>query len=174
MESSTGNTPDALLVAVDDTCALIQIQGRGSFKVSPALKDFCQRAVETQERQLVLDMKQCVSMDSTFMGVLAGIALRLKRKDNSRIIMLNMSPQLSSLLETLGLNRIVATGNDMDEELRQKLTKAGDGSEIGNGKVSEKKLADTVLAAHEDLVTLCPANELKFQDVLKYLRNGNQ
>lgn len=174
MESSAGKTPDALLVAVDNCCALIRIQGRGSFKLSPALKDFCRSSVENKDRRLVLDMKDCVNMDSTFMGVLAGIALRLKHSGRGRIIMLNMSNQIRSLLETLGLDKVIASDKELDDSLRAKIAAVPEPSSMKTGKTDKKKLADMVLRAHEDLVELSPENILKFQDVLQYLRNGNQ
>ena len=69
---------DRVWVAFVEKMAIIRVEGRGSFKVGTALKQFGQSAAEQGCVAAVLDMTSCVGMDSTFMGVLAGMATRLK------------------------------------------------------------------------------------------------
>ncbi len=48
---------------------------------SPAMKAFGDERIAAGERCLVVDLSACTSMDSTFMGTLAGMAARLSGQD---------------------------------------------------------------------------------------------
>ena len=121
-----------------------------------------------------LDMAQCSGLDSTFMGVLAGVALRLSRLETGRMIMLNVSSKISNLVETLGLSYLITPyapgtvpeGADLESVLKADLAEL-------DTPTSEDKRATTLimLDAHEDLIEAAPANLPKFKDVLAYLRD---
>ena len=162
---------DALLVATCRTSALIQVRGRGSFKVGPALKQFGLSAMSSGCRQFIVDMDECTGMDSTFMGVLAGLALRLKREQSGRMVMMNLSAKTLALLETLGLARLIETylEGSVSADLQKCLSDVVDVSAL-KGSVADKKLTlETMLAAHEDLVKVSPDNLPKFENVMAYL-----
>jgi anti-sigma B factor antagonist len=98
---------DRIWVAVHKQLALVRVEGRGSFKVSTSLKEFGQAAQKSGATTGVLDMGSCVGMDSTFMGVLAGWATRLRQAPGGRLVMINMNSRTRSLVATLGLDLIV-------------------------------------------------------------------
>ena len=98
---------DKVWVALHEQTALLRVDGRGSFKVSTAVKQFGQAAISSGCKLAVLDLTDCVGMDSTFMGVLAGWASRLIESNAGRIVMLNLSPRTRGLVSTLGLDQIV-------------------------------------------------------------------
>lgn len=70
---------DELLVAVRKHYAMVKVNGRVSFRAGPSLKRFGVSAIERGCTQIVFDMEGCLGMDSTFMGVLAGLAFRVRR-----------------------------------------------------------------------------------------------
>jgi anti-anti-sigma factor len=165
---------DKLLVAIDQDIAFVRVQGRGSFKVSTALKDFASAAIESGATQMVLDMNQCVGMDSTFMGVLAGLAFRLKDKPNSRIIMVNLSLRTRGLLATLGLDQVIEPymAGVIPEHLKGRLPEGTEHAltSLDTTTDSTHQTTQTMLEAHENLVQLSPENLPKFKDVLTFLR----
>ena len=59
--------------------------GRGSFLNSGSLKEFAREMVNRGYRDFVFDLQDCVMMDSTFMGTMAGMALRLKELGQGRV-----------------------------------------------------------------------------------------
>jgi anti-anti-sigma regulatory factor len=157
------------MVGIQGATAFIRVAGRGSFKVSPALKKFAQGALDQRCRQIFVDMGPCVGMDSTFMGVLAGLALRMKREGVGRVVMYNLSAKNRALVQTLGLDRLVrmhdaAGGGDeglpAETEMRP----------LGTGEATRRATAETMLEAHEDLIRIQPENLPKFKDVLAYLK----
>jgi len=162
---------DALLVAIHGRNAFVKVLRRGSFKICPALKKFGIAALEKGCAEFVIDMDECMGMDSTFMGVLAGLAMRLRRISGEMII-INLSSRNFSLLETLGLGRILTMcplGN-VSEDLKGKLANIPGISKLDTSAPGRKITAEVMLAAHEDLVEVAPENLPKFRDVLTYLK----
>jgi anti-anti-sigma factor len=164
---------DQLLVTIHQGVAYVRVRGRGSFKVSAQLRDFVIAAIEKGCRCALLDLTDCVGMDSTFMGVLAGLAFRLKEHGGGRVIMINLSPRTRGLLATLGLDQVVDAY--MAGATPDRLQAVGRAPEapltpLEAGEPSQRATAETMLEAHENLVLLSPENLPKFKDVLAYLR----
>ena len=160
---------DKLLVAVRGDLALVRVVGRGSFKISPALKDFCHGVMEKGCRRMAVDMADCVGMDSTFMGVLAGLAARLRQKGGGKIVMANLSLRTRGLLATLGLDEVIEPhmAGAIPAWLQPLLAAPADALDIRPPTPLET--AETMLEAHQDLVKLSPENLPKFKDVLRFL-----
>ena len=162
---------DAVLVATHRGAALIRVKGRGSFKVGPGLKQFGGSAIAAGCRQFILDMDECVGMDSTFMGVLAGLACRLKQEASGRMVLMNLSPKTLALLETLGLDRVIEVHmqGSAGEDLAKRLAEAVGLSAVPSSLSDRKLTLETMLAAHEDLIKVSPDNLPKFKNVMVYL-----
>ncbi len=167
-----GKQSDSLMVAQGGTCAVIRVMGRGTFKTSPALRQFTLKMIDAGRFRFVLDMKECTGMDSTFMGVLAGTALRLKKRQGGEILMVNVSPKIGDLLETLGLRKLIGTAQgEREADLLAEIARLSGGAKLAvTGPGDRKITAETMLAAHEDLVKAVPSNLGEFQDVLRFLR----
>jgi len=166
-----GHPADVLLVATKGNTALIQVQGRGSFKVSGIMKEFATAMIDRGCNTLVLDMAHCIGMDSTFMGVLAGLAFRLKQI-NGRIVMVNLSLRTRGLLSTLGLDEVIEPhmAGDMPEAYAQLIPNANEEmATLDNPERDTRETAETMLEAHQNLVKLSPENLPKFKDVLTFL-----
>ena len=164
---------DKLLVAIRGDIAFIRVLGRGSFIISTDMKEFSTAAMDTGCKSFVLDMAECVSMDSTFMGVLAGLAFRLKQKTAGRITMVNLSLRTRGLLATLGLDEVIdphmagATPESLQPYFQgtaERLTS------LDRHENDLRVTAETMIEAHENLVKLSSENLLKFKDVLAFLR----
>lgn len=170
--NSGGSLADALFVAIHQKVALIRVCGRGSFQTGASLKQFGMSALDEGCSLVIFDMVDCTSMDSTFMGVIAGIALRLKRQSGGTVVAMNLNPKTLCLLTTLGLSRMIetyavgVTPESLLEHL-SKITTDLSAREAGN-RDSELTL-ETMLTAHEDLVKASPENLPKFQDVIEFL-----
>lgn len=176
-EESWGTTDrqpaDRLWVAMQDGRAFVRIQNRGSFRVSPAFKQFGEAAVMAKCRALIVDMAECVGMDSTFMGVLARLAFRFREEVNGVIILVNLSDRTRGLLVTLGLNEVVQMhmAGSLPEDLTGVLPTPEGLSEVPLGKTDLRETTETMLDAHEQLVRLTPENLPKFKDVVAFLRD---
>lgn len=164
---------DKLWVAIQEETAFVHVQGRGSFKISSALKQFGNAMLESGCRHIILDMIDCVGMDSTFMGVLAGLAFRLKQLGGGEIIMVNLSLRTRGLLATLGLDQIIQPQmvGTMSEKMQKVLAVSSKLLALDNPEETQAATTETMLEAHENLVQLSPENLPKFKDVLTFLRD---
>jgi anti-sigma B factor antagonist len=162
--------PDKVWVAMHRETALIIVQGRGSFKFSTAMKHFGQAAVDGGCHAIVLDMSECIGMDSTFMGVLAGLATRLKQRDGE-LVLLNLAARTRSLIATLGLDQIVQAymPDNTPDRYREVQAMRSGLSEL-QSTAPKGVTAETMLEAHENLVQLSPDNAPRFKDVVAFLR----
>lgn len=169
---SNGVQDDKLLAAVTGDTVYLVVRGRATFKISPSVKRLFINLADKGVRQFILDMSDCPGMDSTFMGVVAGQAIRLKSCAGA-VVMIHLSPYLRGLVATLGLDTLVeahCAGNIHDQiDVKELIAQCKPVStEIPSS--GRDVSARTILDAHETLARLLPENEEKFRDVLKYLR----
>lgn len=146
---------------------VVRIEGRASFANSGSLKDFVAEMIRQGKTRFVIDFAACTSMDSTFLGVLAGAALELRRQTPPGTLTLaRVGERNLELIRNLGLHRL-STVDAGDFPLNFK-----DGGQALDGKARDEiESARLVLEAHENLVNADAANAAKFQDVLAFLRN---
>jgi anti-sigma B factor antagonist len=156
----------SIQVGVNGPAVWVRVEGKGSFLNSGNLKEFAQEMVNRGYREFIIDLENCVMMDSTFMGTMAGVALRLKELGQGRLHVVHCGVRSRELLSGLGLDQIFsiqANGTNpnppecsiLDEEAeRQK----------------KREQAQTMLEAHEALCQAAPENFLRFKDVLDYLK----
>jgi anti-sigma B factor antagonist len=162
---------DRVLVALQPPCAFIRITGRASFKVGTALKQFGQGALDAGAQTMAFDMADCSGMDSTFMGVLAGMALRL-RKAGGVMVLFNLNGRTRGLVATLGLDQIVEAheAGSLPPSLQDLADRSLKLRALATGPESKHSTARTMLEAHENLVQVDAANQPRFKDVLTFLR----
>ncbi len=163
---------DQLKVAIHDDVAYVRLLNRGSFKVSKAMKQFGLSAIERGLDTIVVDLSDCVGMDSTFMGVMAGLAFRMNKENQGRLYMVNLSPRTRGLLSTLGLDQLVDThmAGSTPPQFEAVLAVGDKLQELNAEESSRRETAEMMLEAHEDLVDVTPENLPRFKDVLTFLR----
>ena len=163
---------DAMMVAIQLPRAVVIVRGRGTFKAAPALKKFGGTAVDAGCALLLLDMRDCVGMDSTFMGVVGGLAVRIRKERSGELAMVNLSGKNKALLATLGLDRFVKT-----EGAEGELAAFVGGAEMAKldaSAANREVTTQTMLDAHHTLVDISPDNMAKFKDVIAYLQDEMQ
>ena len=167
-----GNNQDNLTAAYIDRTAVIRVEGRGSFKISPPMKQFVHQVIDTRSAERILiDMQDCCGMDSTFMGVLAGLACFIKSKPGIQFKVINLSAKNQKLLITLGVDRVVDYSLSVSDEERALLEQnGGDIQTLEPDFANKLEAAKTTLEAHESLVKIHPDNYDKFKSVLEFLQ----
>ena len=157
-----------ILVGVNGPSVWVRVEGKGNFLNSGSLKEFAQEMVNRGYREFIFDLEHCAMMDSTFMGTMAGVALRLKELGHGHLHIVHCGPRSHELLSGLGLDQIfeIHTNGAAAPEC-QALA-----SEKKNASAEEKKHETTraMLDAHEALCEAAPENFLRFKDVLDYLK----
>ena len=144
---------------------VVRIEGRASFMNSAGLKDFFTTMIAQGKTRFAVDFKSCASMDSTFLGVLAGAAIQLRRlSPPGSLTLVRVGERNLELIRNLGLHRLATV------DLGGLTTSAG-GQALDAKALGEVESARLVLEAHENLVATDPDNAAKFQDVLAFLRS---
>jgi len=159
----------AFLVDAYSDPIVVRIEGRASFQNSGCLHDFFAETMKQGKNRYILDFKNCTSMDSTFLGVMAGLALELRKKTPPGSLVLARASQRNlELIRNLGLHRLVSVdAGDFPMNFGQGAT----APLSCEGDRTELEQARLVLQAHENLVATDESNRSKFQDVLSFLKN---
>ena len=146
---------------------VVRIDGRASFQNSTGLREFVTEMLRQGRTRFVLDFLQCTSMDSTFLGVLAGAALELRKKTPpGSMVLARVGQRNLELIRNLGLHRLltVEAGDfAMNFGSCDTVLPCADRSELDSARL--------VLEAHENLVAVDETNRGKFQDVLAFLKS---
>lgn len=143
------------------------MEGKGSFLNSSGLKEFSREMINRGHHEFVVDLRHCPVMDSTFMGTLAGIALRLREIGHGGLRVTNLNERNNDLLCNLGLDQLFVIGEDHPAADGTAEKTIEDASVI---PIDQTLQAQTMLDAHEALVEAAPENLTKFKDVLEYLK----
>ena len=143
------------------------MEGKGSFLNSGSLKEFAREMLDRGYREFVMDLADCAMMDSTFMGTMASVALRLKELGRGHLHVIHCGNRSRELLSGLGLDQIFDIHGDGSGAPQCKtLERASDGSREDR----KQQQAQTMLEAHEALCQAAPENFFRFKDVLDYLK----
>lgn len=162
------NTP-AMSVALVDSTAFVKIIGRASFGSGTSLKTLTSELRQQGIEHFVLDLSECVTMDSTFLGVLAGLALagaegKGAQPPASKLRLVNPNPRVLDLLESLGVGHLFAIIQQAKPKDLPFEPVAASGPAPTREEVSEN-----CLEAHQLLMELNPENIPKFKEVTRFL-----
>jgi anti-anti-sigma factor len=155
-----------LQVAATDQVALVKISGRASFNCSVEFKTLVYELRARGYRKFILDLTDCLIMDSTFLGVLAGFGLKLAESAGEKptVTLLNLNQRILDLLENLGVTHLFCMVQGT-EPLSQKCREV----RPTDGVRSKLETARACLEAHEILMSINPANIPKFKDVTRFM-----
>ena len=158
----------SIQVGVNGDAVWVKVEGKGSFLNSGNLKEFTREMVNRGYREFVVDLEHCIMMDSTFMGTMAGVALRLKELGHGHLHVVHCGERSRNLLTGLGLDQIFDIHSNGTAAPACQLLN----DEQANGSVAEKKkqVNADMLDAHQALCDAAPENFSRFKDVLDYLK----
>ena len=154
-----------ILVDLKKTRCLVKMIGRPTFAVAGILRKLAKKLdKETSVTTLEIGMSECEGMDSTIMGMLTTLALKLRSREGSEAKVFNPGRN-KQLLNGLGLGKLFQYVDDPDAE-------EGDWCEIQTGEappVPAKANAETIIEAHKTLMDADEGNVEKFKKVVDML-----
>jgi anti-sigma B factor antagonist len=168
MKSAVNNS---LSVWVNNDLVCIKIEGRANFTSSVDFKTLVNSLWQKGHHHFVLDLTDCLLMDSTFLGVLAGMGLRLVKEekaghsDCTPIELLNPNARIADLLENLGVAHLFHTISAPAPVKQEDLVPV----EQPTANATKTEISRTCLEAHKTLMDINPANVPKFKDVTQFL-----
>jgi anti-sigma B factor antagonist len=157
-----------MLVSIGERSAMVQIAGRANFTSSVDFKTLLDQLLQRGYTCFVLDLTECVLMDSTFLGVLAGFGLKLNSPQTDKVIrtiqLFNPNGRISELLENLGVLHLF--------KVTEGPVKTPDGAapkDVKSINASREEVTRTCLEAHKTLMDINPDNVSRFKDVTAFL-----
>ncbi len=147
------------LVKLDASKAYLEVVGRATYLNCKAVGEFFELAQKRGAVEFFIDFSKCTGMDSTFMGMIAGLALKLAKAGKPNAVSLcALENRNLELIENLGLDSIV---NVVDCA----------GSDVGvDGLTSDQASKEEILDAHKSLIEANPANAKEFQEIVKFMQ----
>jgi len=173
-----GDLPKGISVGHTDTEVHVRVVGRGTFQNGQPLRRYALEMMEHGVVQFIVDLGGCDGMDSTFLGVLAGIGLRLTQSNRAgQIHVANVGQRNLELLQTLGLDRLFGMDQPAGRNLHydapaglafQRLPDS-DVTQLSK-PLNKSDTADLMLEAHDNLIRADQRNLAKFKDITSFLR----
>ncbi|MGA2684483.1 MAG: STAS domain-containing protein [Verrucomicrobiota bacterium] len=161
-------TPSAkMLVLACKNFVCVKIVGRANFTYGPDFKSLLTGLAAKGYDRFIIDLSECVLMDSTFLGLLAGFGLKLNQAattDQHGIELLNPSPRLVDLLENLGALHLFTITKGTLQLPGDVQTQTPDSL-----NPTREQISRTCLEAHQSLMAMNPDNVMRFKDVTRFL-----
>src|SRR6516162_7777596 len=146
----------SIQVGVNGPAVWVKVEGKGSFLNSGNFKEFAREMVDRGYREFVIDLAHCAMMDSTFMGTMAGVALRLKELGHGHLHVVHCGERSRELLSGLGLDQIFSIHSNGVLAPRCEVMERE--SESESTKETKQENARQMLDAHEALCEAAPEN----------------
>ena len=91
---------------VSDGEGWIRVIGAGSIQNATLFKERTRSMIRSGVHRFAVDLAECPLIDSTFTGMLASLALRLREMERGRVRILNANADCKSFLRNLGLDTL--------------------------------------------------------------------
>lgn len=159
-----------LFAAFEDGIVVLRVVGKGDHEISGQLKAVSDRysAREPSPRYIV-DLQSCPSLDSTFMGEIASMALVQRAQRAERLVVVNANSNTLNQMEKLGLKHILELRQDDLPESRC------DGAVFQSSPaqpVSRIHQIVRMIECHEALIEADSGNEVRFRAVVQSLQDS--
>ena len=149
----------------------VRVEGRATHLNSQPLREFLEVMLQRGHRDLDLDLKECIFLDSTFVGVLSVIALRVRGPLAGTVRIFNASERCLELFRGLGVERYF-TVIPAEEREQHNLPGPQDLDVLPTGSRTRAAWATTILEAHRVLTEADPTNLPRLRDVLELMEHG--
>ena len=156
-----------MMVAVTGDGVCVRISGRANISASDDFKSLICELCARGHRRFVLDLAGCPIMDSTFLGVLAGLSDGAAEArcvgGPPKFELINPNDRVLGLLDNLGVVELFKV-------VQCAPVKDGDFQPVTpSGETSKAELTRISLEAHKLLMSLNPENVARFKDVARFL-----
>lgn len=161
-------SPAKMWVLVGEQFACVKVSGRANFATSIDFKTLMNELRLKGYSYFVLDLSECSLMDSTFLGILAGLGLKTGTgqpgQSQPAIELLNPNERVTELLENLGVLHLFKLNQGP-------LSMPADTHTLGHTPAtpSKEELTRASLEAHKTLMEINPENVSRFKEVTAFL-----
>lgn len=140
---------------------IIQIKGKADYLNAPLLNAFLEQTLCYNFKKYCVLFQECTGIDSTCLGILAGLLLKLK-KSNGVCLFCGLRERQLESVRLLGLDQLAQIVDDIEinDKAIEKCFLKNEQSTLN---------PDLILEAHKFLMELNARNKIRFQDVVHFL-----
>jgi anti-sigma B factor antagonist len=147
--------------------ACVRITGRANCTLAIDYQALVNQLDQKGYTYVVMDLSECLLMDSTFLGILTGFGLKMNRPNGTphrAVELLNPNARVAELLDNMGVLHLfkVQHGEHASPETVEPLHPDAQ-------PASEDDVTRVCLQAHQALMALSPENAARFKDVAHFL-----
>jgi anti-anti-sigma regulatory factor len=155
-----------ILAASQNGAYVIRLVGDVRLTLCTSMDDFLQRMFDDSEFVSVwVDLCDAEGIDSTTLGLLAKLALKVKEKFGFKPAIYSCDPGINRLLKSMAFHHLFALHE-------QSCSKPEDITEIPSVNSSEDEVKQKVIEAHRVLMGISPENRDRFKDLLNALESS--
>ena len=152
-------------IALCERMIYIKVTGLGSMNNCMSLLELCVALLDSGYSEAVFDLDKCTGMDSTFLGVIAGVATHGHDRKSPIVAIVNCNKECLNSLETVGLTKFVQiksgrVNSPEVEMFRLEEDEVGDVDRVG-----------FIREAHEQLILIDQRNRELFGPLLRMLND---
>jgi anti-anti-sigma factor len=92
-----------------DQTVTFRVEGRATMTQSLPMRRYAERSLAEGARNLRIDLRECIYMDSTFLGTLLTLQSTVGKREGCTLTLLSPSPACGKLLYQMGLNTVFRT-----------------------------------------------------------------
>lgn len=155
-----------ILAASHDGAYVIRLEGDVRLTLCTTIDEYFQRMFDDAEFASVwVDLCEAEGIDSTTLGLLAKLALRVKEQFGFQPAIYSCDPGINRLLKSMGFQRLF--------ELHEEACSNPDSiSEIPTVNGSEEAVKAKVIEAHRVLMGISDENRARFKDLMAALEHS--
>ena len=146
---------------------VIQIKGYANYLNASVLSNFLKKMETLPHKRYCILFEECDGIDSTCLGILAGLLLRLKAQ-NGICLFCGLKPRPLECIQMVGLDKFAY----ITEKAPFSALSEQDMSVNISDKYKTKITPELVLEAHKFLTELNAHNKVRFQDVVALLEKS--
>lgn len=149
--------------------AFVRVFQKASFLNCAPLRSFFEECIEVGRRNNVVDFQECSSMDSTFLGILVGLVMKLRKlEDIGQLTLINLQGRNLETVQNLGIHKIADVNpDDVSSDDR-------DLADLENKEDRDSVGSETICQAHKTLMELNERNSKMFCDVVSFLERQQE
>lgn len=158
------NLNDPIFYSCLQGVGIFKIEGRGSMNNVHLFTEIYEETIKAGHKRIIVDLANCVGLDSTFMGSLVVLDEKMK-KIQGELLLIQVTEKVRDLLTMLGVLEIVKIANSLT--LPSNLTF----EKISNFSISDAERIKLIHQSHKKLVESNPKNLAQFGSFLKALES---
>lgn len=161
-----------ILFAAQDGVHVLKFVGDVRVTLGPAISGFLDKIGNCASFQsIIIDLSETVGIDSTSLGLLAKIAMRVDESFGAVPTVISTNDDITRILLSMGFDQVFVIVRECGEGHAEGLAGTKAAEELPCGRVSEGEMRQQVLEAHRALMSMNDSNHATFKDLVNALES---